>query len=364
MGMSLNKMIEAALLSADNGAMEKIAQEAGEPAKCEACGKPASPGSKLCRECAEKTARREEQQAAGGEEQEKTSSAHVEKLAAAVEYLVDNFGSIQRPVGRVKLAQEPAATSTPSDVGPGSGKNALPTNLNSPTPGEMPEGFGEAKNNKPPVKPPLESGNQPTAAANALQTDHNSPPGGTAPYPETGVMKAGSRRGRVSHIKAAMLRKAGADSESPSKISGSKTQSITGPENQPSTVPRPAEVTSQERLIASNEAAINATQRQAAEVPKKRMGEVLTEPMQTASTDTTLQKALGSDVVNKAGTKIASSKFSALQKIASQGCQCDAQQLEKGSCGFCKIASRIEHRRAAQAGKQPFVALRTPGVPR
>ena len=263
------------------------------------------------------------------------------------------------------MAQEPAATKTPSDVGPGSGKTSLPTNLNSPTPGEAPEGFGEAKNNKPPVNPPLESGNQPTAAANALQTDHNSPPGGTAPYPETGVMKAGSRRmGRVSHIKAAMLRKAGADSEAPSQISGSKSESITGPENQPSTVPRPAEVTSQERMIASNEAAINATPRQAAEVPKKRMGEVLTEPMQTASTDTTLQKALGSDVVNQAGTKIASAKFSALQKIASQGCQCKSQQLEKGSCGFCKIASRIERRKEAQAGRQPFVALRTPGVPR
>lgn len=364
-GMPLNKMIEAALLGAEAGAMEKIAQEAGEGGgKCEACGKASPPGSKMCRECAEKAARREEAQA-GGEEQEKTSSAHVEKLASAVEFLVHNFGAVQRPVGRVKTAQEPAVTRTPDDVGPGSGKTALPTNLKSPTPGEAPEGFGEARGNKPPVRPPLERGVQPTAAPNALQTDHNSPPGGTAPYPETGVMKAGSRAGRVGRIKAAMLRKAGADAEAPASISGPKTQSITGPENQSSTVPRPAEVTSQERMIASNQAAIDATKRQAKEVPKRRMGEVLTEPALTASTDTALQKALGSDVVSRGGAKVASdNRFSALQKVAAQGCQCLPQQLEKGSCGFCKIASRIEKRRTGQAGGQSFVSLNVPGATR
>jgi hypothetical protein len=360
MGMSLNKMIQTALLGAENGAMEKIAQEAG--VNCDACGKAAPPNSKLCRECAEKASRREEAQA-GGEEQEKTSAAHVEKLAAAVEYLVQNFGSVQRPVGRVKMAQEPAVTTTPDDVGPGSGATSLPTNLKSPTPGMMPENFGEAKKNKPPMKPPLESGNQPTAAGNAMQTDHDSPPGGTAPYPETGVMKAGSI-GRVGRIKAAMLRKVGADAESPASVSGKKTQSITGPENQPSTAVRPAEVTSQEKMIAGNEAAIGATKRQAKEVPKRRMGEVLSEPMQTSSTDSALSQALGSDVVSKGGAKVASANLSTLQKIASQGCQCKAQQLEEGSCGFCKIASRVERRKHAQAGARPFVSLNVPGVPR
>jgi uncharacterized low-complexity protein len=147
-------------------------------------------------------------------------------------------------------------------------------------------------------------------------------------------------------------------------VSGKKTQSITGPENQPSTAVRPAEVTSQEKMIAGNEAAIGATKRQAKEVPKRRMGEVLSEPMQTSSTDSALSQALGSDVVSKGGAKVASANLSTLQKIASQGCQCKAQQLEEGSCGFCKIASRVERRKHAQAGARPFVSLNVPGVPR
>ncbi|MHA2333746.1 MAG: hypothetical protein ACXAEU_17100 [Candidatus Hodarchaeales archaeon] len=352
MGITLNKMIEAALLDAENGAMEKIAQEAG--GTCEKCGKPAPPDSKLCRECAEKASSKENDNVKE-EEQEKTSSAHVEKLASAVDFLVQNFGNVSRPVGRVKMA-EPAATKTPDDVGAGSGKNSVPTNLKTPTPGVMPSEFGEAKKTKIPKEPSLESGVVATAPANAIQTDAKETPGG-ANYPDTGVMKSGSR---VQFMKAAMLRKAGADANNPANIQAKKTQSITGPENQPSQAVRPAEVTSQERLIASNEAAINATKRQAKEVPKKRMGELLKEPALSASSDSTLQKALGSDKVNQAGAKIASARGT-LQKIASQGCTCETEKLDKGNCGHCKIASRIERRKVTQADEDLFLAFNTPG---
>jgi hypothetical protein len=158
----------------------------------------------------------------------------------------------------------------------------------------------------------------------------------------------------VEQIKAAMPKKA-ADGLDAGISAGKET---TLPENQSSSGGRPAEVTSQERMIGSNQAAIDVTPRQAAEVPKKRMGELLTEPMQSASTDKTLNAALGSKVVTDAGAKIASARAE-LQKTASAGCTCGG----KHTCGFCKIASQLERRQGAQAGEL-WAAGRTPGSAR
>ena len=110
------------------------------------------------------------------------------------------------------------------------------------------------------------------------------------------------------------------------------------PEDQPSQMARPAEVTSQEKMIASNEAAIDFTKRDAKAVPKKRMGEVLDEPAQSKAGDSALQDALGADLAAKGGAKIASARL--VQKLASEGCTCSGNS--KGSCGFCKIASQVE----------------------
>jgi len=371
MGQRINNLIEAALLDGADGVMTKIAQDAeGEAGggKCAKCDKPAAAGSKLCKECAEKAARAEEQ-AAGMEETEKTSSARLYKLAEAVQYIADNFGDIQMPVGVLKTA-EPAVTMTPSTSGPGGGPNALPTDLNSPPGGSntAPEGFGEAKAKKPPMVPGLEAGATPKAAKNAIETDDTTPPGGAGEQPQMmqpgglggSTPQAGSKTASaVNRIKQAMLRKRAAENPGTS-ISTHKTMLPTTPENQPSGVERPAEVTSQESLISSNEAAINATKRQAKEVPKKRMGDVLSEPAQSKSTDSALDAALGSGMVNEAGAKVAAAQARVhLQKIASAGCTCGG----KGECGFCKIASRIDQRHTEDAGAL-WAAGRGPGATR
>ncbi len=459
MGQSLSRLIEAALLDGNTGVMEKIAQEAeGETAeheKCEECGKAAVAGSKFCKECASNKARSEEK-ASGmseGEGSEKTSSARIEKLASAVEFIRDNFLSIQMPVGRVKMAAD-----TPADVGPGQGANALETNLKKVTPGEAPEGFGEAKAKKPAMTVPLEVGASPNAAATAIQTDANNPPGGPGEQPQmiqtggTGGDKPQAKTASVNRIMNAMMKSAATDEEiaairrerksgallggalggaahgavaggayggglpgvllggvggaaggalggaayesdwgrrhpiarhavpimllggpvghagaligahmagdEPEKTAADdqgedhktlapRTMDATTPEDKPSGVERPAEVTSQEKHISSSEAAINMTKREGKEVPKKRMGDILSEPMLAASTDSTLGKALGPQVVNQAGAKIAAAQARVLlQKVASQKCTCN----NAGSCGFCKIASKMDQKHTKQAG--------------
>jgi len=405
MGQSLSRLIEAALLDGNAGVMEKIAQEAeGEEAeheKCEECGKAAVAGSKFCKECASNKARSEER-ASGmseGEGSEKTSSARIEKLASAVEFIRDNFLSIQMPVGRVKMAAD-----TPADVGPGQGANALETNLRKVTPGEAPEGFGEAKAKKPAMTVPLEVGASPNASATAIQTDANNPPGGPGEQPQmiqTGgsggdkpqaktasvnrimdaMMKAGgaadvlagglgttTRRARAARKalesgelslgrggglgaaiipKSAQLKIAADDQGEDHKTLAPRTMDVTTPEDRPSGVERPAEVTSQEKHIGSSEAAIDMTKREGKEVPKKRMGDILSEPALAASTDSALSKALGPQVVNQAGAKIAAAQARVLlQKAASQKCTCN----KTGSCGFCKIASKMDQKHTKQAG--------------
>ena len=180
MGQRINDLIEAALLDGADRVMTKVAQEAEDESggKCEKCGKAAAPGSKLCKECADKAAKAEEQ-AAGVEETEKTSSARIYKLAEAVNFIADNFQNIQMPVGVLKTA-EPSATSTPESSGPGGGPNALQTDRSNPPGGggEMPEGFGEAKSKKVPMTPGLEVGATPKSAPNAMETDAKTPPGG------------------------------------------------------------------------------------------------------------------------------------------------------------------------------------------
>jgi uncharacterized low-complexity protein len=77
------------------------------------------------------------------------------------------------------------------------------------------------------------------------------------------------------------------------------------------------------------------------------MGDILSEPALAASTDSALSKALGAQVVNQAGAKIAAAQARVLlQKAASQKCTCN----KAGSCGFCKIASKMDQKHTKQAG--------------
>ncbi|MFW9998263.1 MAG: hypothetical protein ACFFD4_39860 [Candidatus Odinarchaeota archaeon] len=315
--------------------MQKIAEEAGD-GECEVCGKAAPPDSKMCRECAAKKAE-EEAAATGGDlgvaEEEKVSSLRVEKLASAVEEVLQNFGNMNWSGWSSKVGQ--ALPAIPSGAHEPGDPTAVMTNETDLPPPPAPEGFGGAlPQNTPPKVPKLEApAGAESGAATAVEDNKDE---SMPEYPPEGVMKAGSIRELYQSV---MLQKAGEDRDS-TAISAEKSTML--PEEEPSTMARPSEVTHQERLIASNEAAINATKREAKEVPKKQMGEVLSEAAQSRSSDTTLDDTLGRATVDQAGAKVASAVARVLlQKIASEGCTCEKTGCQKGACDYCRIASRI-----------------------
>jgi hypothetical protein len=119
------------------------------------------------------------------------------------------------------------------------------------------------------------------------------------------------------NLAALGLSKQAEDAINPAQISAGRITDI-GPnppdgatesgEGQPS---EPSDVTSQKRLIDSNQAAINYTRREAKADPKRDLGQVLNEPALSSSTDSTLRSVL--EHTESAGAKIASAS---LTKVA------------------------------------------------
>ena len=213
MELKLNQLIEAALLDGQAGAMQKLAAEAEGEATCK-CGRPAVQGSELCKACADKAAAKEEAAAstgsapAGESGPEKTSSAHVEKLASAVEYIDHALSMGGAPTGRVKIAQPEGQT-----AGIGIGPNTLDTNMEGMPTEQMPSQIGGsgATSVSIPTSPPQEAGANPKSAPSSMGTDKTKRPGGNE-VPGNGLL--GSKPGvmvqpgggsTVSKLKQAML---------------------------------------------------------------------------------------------------------------------------------------------------------------
>lgn len=118
---------------------------------------------------------------------------------------------------------------------------------------------------------------------------------------------------------AAALRKLAEDAINPAQIDGGGTVDPAQPPEGASAagegVPsEPSDVTSQKRLIQSNEAAINYTKGEAKADPKKDVAQVLAEPPLSSSTDKVLDRVF--DSTGKAGVKISSA--GGLRKTAMQ----------------------------------------------
>ena len=237
--------------------------------------------------------------------EEKTSSVntpYVHKLASAVDFINTHM----------KLAEE---------VGPGTGPNALETNVRGPTPGTQNYELGQATAQnlipkKPGTAPGSEAGN--TAPATSLDNNEAKRPGGDENWANKDVLKQGSAA-LQEHTKVAgtigrilgVMKKVAEDMSPAVSSSGEGVPALPGP------------ASSQAAMVGSNEAAINYTKRQAKAEPKAQMGEVLSEPAQVKSTDPVLQNNLSETA--EAGTKVSSVKTAAaaralLIKVAEEGC--------------------------------------------
>lgn len=94
------------------------------------------------------------------------------------------------------------------------------------------------------------------------------------------------------------------DAINPAQISGGKDVPPDESASEEGVPSQPSDVSKQEKMVASNQAAIDYTKGQAKADPKSDVNKVLTEPALTSSTDKTLQKVL--DNTGKAGVKISS----------------------------------------------------------
>lgn len=97
------------------------------------------------------------------------------------------------------------------------------------------------------------------------------------------------------------------------------------------------------RLIASNQAAIDATKEDAKGPVKSQLSEVLDEPALTSSTDSVLENNLRN--TGKAGVKIAAAR-TILEKVAAEGCTCETIDSE---CSYCILMQKVA---AAAQGKK------------
>lgn len=314
---SLQEIIQMALQEGQSAGRQKVAQESGNV--CERCGKPASEGSNLCRECAQLEAERDQSTQSLGNE--KTSSARMEKLAAALDTVVANLDNLDW--SKHASSVDPAVVES-QDLGD-----------------QVPPGGGIK--NQPPINPKLRAVVT-SPSPTAMSTDEDKNP--DAKYPPDGVLTTKAKKGSIKQAYEAVLRRKMAAMGDPEpKISAPKSDVL--PEDRKSGMARPAEVTRQvNQMLSSNEAAMNITKEKAKEGPKKRMGEVFDEPAQSAATDTTLDAAFGADKVDQAGAKIAARVL--LQKIAAEGCTCKKGSSKDGSCDSCVLKNRLEQRKNAQ----------------
>lgn len=99
------------------------------------------------------------------------------------------------------------------------------------------------------------------------------------------------------------------------------------------------------QLIANNQAPVSATKREAKGPGRKQLSEVLSEPAQTKSTDSTVQDNLRNAA--KGGVKIAAVK-AYLGKIAEAGCVCAGA----GECDYCRMKAAVEKKRTDKKVKQ------------
>jgi hypothetical protein len=305
---------------------------------------------------------------------EKTASAissdFVEKLASSCDYIAENLDQIETPAKSV--LQKAAESGSP--VGAGKGKGAL-------TVSKAIGGEQAYKKDKPKTEDasasqhgsPLSAAGLPGSKTQLENNMHHAPGGGdikpTGSYPEKGplvagpsVKHAGVRSAYINalsgkaktaspteKVRSAILAKLAGEDVLKANVDGGGTTSPLAGKGQLKTTQSgegsPAQTgdsaggdgNQARRLIASNQAAIDATKRDAKGPVKSQLKEVLDEPALSPSTDSKLEENLRN--TGKAGVKIAAAK-AALQKIAQAGCQCEGN----GECSFCQLKGAVKGR--------------------
>lgn len=288
-------------------------------------------------------------------EHEKTASSryidpmYIEKLASSLEFVASNFHTIELPSSALQKAAQEA-----SPQGPGKGPGALELHTSI-------GGTQEYRKNHPRTEDaaasqadsPLHAARPGTSKTQLHNTIDNAPGqnSGSVPhakYPAKGPLTTGQHKeASMSPLRRAVLAKLAGEDVMKATISASRT-SDPWPGGSELTVTDSTQSSPHQagdhgsgfgnqarRLIASNQAVINATKRDAKGPVKNQLHEVLEEPALNAGTDSKLQENLRN--TGKAGVKIAAAR-AVLEKVAAQGCTCETIDRE---CSFCTLKQKV-----------------------
>lgn len=300
----------------------------------------------------------------GEEEAEKLASATseewVEKLAAAVEFITENFESIEFPnKGILQKAAEEAGSPQGAGKGPGALEVSKAIGGEQSYKKDHSKTHDASKSEAGASLSGSHSGDGKTQMENDM---HHAPGGGsvapTARYPEKGPLVAGPTAKHASKQMTAkdiiLAKLAGEDvlkanitaERSANPLAGmGQLESFDAEKAAPHQAGDHGEGFGNQarRLIASNQAAIDATKGDAKGPVKTQLGEVLDEPALTSSTDSKLEENLQN--TGKAGVKIAAAR-GVLEKVAAEGCTCKTIDSE---CPYCNLKQKVA---AAVQGKK------------
>jgi hypothetical protein len=309
------------------------------------------------------------------EETEKKASAapeYVEKLASAVEYIATHMGEIEFPQRGVL---QKAAEHGGSPQGAGKGEGAL--KVMEAIGGEQNHDMGqahdiEASSSK--AHSPLSGSHERDGKTQLDNNMHNAPGGGglvpTAKYPAKGPLVAGpsagghhSKEKAAAALRQAVLRKLAGEDVMKANIEAERSANpLAGMgqlESFDATQPAPHQAGDEtggsgnqgRRLISSNQAAIDATKRDAKGPVKTQLSELLDEPALNSGTDPVLQHNLQN--TGSAGVKIAAAR-TALEKVAQQGCTCETID---GECAYDRLVKAAAATRSNRGSTKTANAL-------
>lgn len=267
--------------------------------------------------------------------EEKTASArapehiptqYVEKLADALGYLADTFEKQSEDVtpgngpGALEVTQ---ATSSEKNIDAGEGGQAVSSMQPPKNPATQAEQVQSGKANTGlETNDDMSHGEQPVEPVKNEKASIGPSTGDKTVTASAQQMfeqnlarlsKVGSASSPIVDRIRAESAKLAEDANNPASISSGSSTPPEASASEQAVPSQPSDVSKQEKLVGSNDAAINYTKRDAKADPKSDMGDLLTEPAQSASTDKVLQKVL--DHTNEAGAKI-SSVASDLHKTA------------------------------------------------
>lgn len=301
------------------------------------------------------------------EEAEKKAAApeYVEKLASAVEYISTHMNEIDFPNRGVL---QKAAEHGGSPQGAGKGEGAL--KVMEAIGGEQNHNMGHAHNieaSSSKTHDPLSGSHEGDGKTQLDNNMHNAPGGGglapTAKYPAKGPLVAGpsagghhSKEKAAAALRQAVLKKLAGEDVMKANIEAERSANpLAGMgqlESFDATQPSPHQAGDEtggsgnqaRRLISSNQAAIDATKRDAKGPVKTQLSELLDEPALNSSTDPVLQNNLQN--TGSAGVKIAAAR-SALEKIAQQGCTCETIDGECAHDRLVKAAAAMQSKKGS-----------------